>query len=82
MVDKFTTVTEGIRGRMRECFVDYESLDRAGWSCEYYVKVSLQELNDQLKKAVEEDAILRDNVEMENFDKITDDVWKSNKEQE
>lgn len=71
----FITITEGIRGRIRECYSIPERSNRGVYKCKYVAVVSLEEINKELKDAIERDLELRDNIDMDRFDEITDNIW-------
>lgn len=74
LTDRFMEITQGMRGRIRECFAVPESGTR-GYTCRFVVAISLKDFNKELKEAISNDKTLRAQTKMEEFDKIADESW-------
>ncbi len=74
LTDKFNQVTQGMRGRIRECFVVPETTDRGMHTCKYVAVISLKDLNNALKDAIAKDKTLSAQTKMEDFDKQSDEA--------
>jgi hypothetical protein len=72
--NKFSQVVRGMRGRIKDCYSIPDQDDRGKFTCEYKVVVSLADVNKALKDAVENDAKLKNQTKMADFDKTADDV--------
>lgn len=74
LTDKFTQITQGMRGRIRECMVIPETTDRV-YTCRYIAVVSLKDFNKALKDGIAKDKTLSAQTKMEDFDKASDEAW-------
>ena len=73
---KFQQITQGMRGRIRECLVEPGDPNERGiHTCNYVAVVSLIDFNNALKESIAKDATLRAQTKMDEFDKAADEAW-------
>ena len=72
--NRFRQVTKAMRGRIRECYSIPDKDDRGKYTCEYKVVISLAAVNQAMKDAIANDAKLRAQTKMEEFDQKADEI--------
>lgn len=65
----FQSVINKSISRTIKCYSDSKKNEKGQWEAEYNAKISVDEFIRESKAAIKEDAILRANVQMDNFEK-------------
>ncbi len=74
----FQSVIDKSISRTIKCYSDSWKNDKGQYEAEYNAKISVDEFIRETKAAIKEDAILRANIQMDNFEKEFREHLKSN----
>lgn len=74
----FQSVINKSVSRTVKCYSDSWKNDKGQWEAEYNAKISVDEFIRETKAAIKEDAVLRANIQMDNFEKEFREQLKNN----